>query len=192
MRFKMTSLEEMLMPTRFIQASGMLAVLLAAVVWSDVGAQQSACSLLTSTDIEVATGAKPGVSHPSDYSVPAGSGKSETVHICMWAVAPHKGQVSLSLGRLPAGGMSAETATKQNPGMDALRAAHWTEEAKSFGKAWCSVMTPPASQKNGLIMSTCSAEVKGMILSVTFTSPTKKLTIDQTKALLDKATGRVR
>ncbi len=31
-----------------------------------------------------------------------------------------------------------------------------------------------------------------MILSVVFTSPTKKLSIDQAKALLDKAIGRLR
>jgi len=40
-------------------------------------------------------------------------------------------------------------------------------------------------------MSACAGGVKGQALSITFTSPTKTLTIDQAKALLDKAGGRL-
>jgi hypothetical protein len=52
-------------------------------------------------------------------------------------------------------------------------------------------MAPPASVKDGLAISSCTAGPKGTVLSVVFTSPTKKLTIDQTKGLLDKAAARL-
>jgi hypothetical protein len=75
--------------------------------------------------------------------------------------------------------------------MDALRAQKWTEESKDFGNAWCAVMSPPASAKPPMYMSACAAAPKGLVLSVTYISPTKKLSIDQTKALTDKAAARV-
>jgi hypothetical protein len=53
-------------------------------------------------------------------------------------------------------------------------------------------MTPPDSAKEPLTMSSCTAGTKGWLLSVVFTSPTRKLTINQTKALLDKAAARLR
>jgi hypothetical protein len=45
-------------------------------------------------------------------------------------------------------------------------------------------MTPPASVKEPLLMSSCAAAAKGWPLSVVFTSPSKKLTIDQTSLTL--------
>jgi hypothetical protein len=39
-------------------------------------------------------------------------------------------------------------------------------------------------------MSSCAGGMKGRILSIAFTSPTKALTIAQTKSLLDKAVAR--
>lgn len=166
-------------------------ILLLALTWRSAAQQSSACSLLTLGDIEAATGLKAGTPHPSDYPITEGSTKADTVHACMWPITAEQGQLILSIGRLPAG-MSAEVVTKHNPGIDALRAAHWTEEAKDFANGWCSIFTPPASQTHGLMMSTCSAEVKGTILSLVFTSPTRKLSIAQAKALLDKASGRQR
>ena len=178
------------MPSR-IAAFGVIIGLLAALNWTDVTAQQPPCSLLTSSDIEVATGAKPGDPHPIDLSASGSPTKRQTVPICMWTDAAQQGQLSLSLGPLPPG-MSAETIAKKNAGMDALRDAHYTEEEKSFGNSWCSIMTPPASKKDGLIMSSCSGGAKGMVVSLAYTSPTKKISIDKMKALLDKAIGRLR
>ena len=40
-------------------------------------------------------------------------------------------------------------------------------------------------------MSTCAGGAKGQGLTLTFMSPSKTLTIDQTKALLDKAASHV-
>jgi len=150
-------------------------------------AQQSACSLLTAADIQGAIGTKPSEPHPRDMDVPGGKG--EKVLACLWSVPADKGQVAVSLGHLPPN-MSAATAAKKNPGIDALRSAKYKEESKDFSDASCSIMTPPASEKQGLNMSSCAGGVKGMLLSVAFTSPTKKLTIAQAKTLLDKAVAR--
>jgi hypothetical protein len=169
-----------------------LVLSLIALFASPVAAQQSsACSLLAPGDIEVATGAKAGATHPSDYEIPVGPNKSLTVPSCTWTVPTHQGQVVISLGPGAASDEDTVKMAKNNPGTDALRAAHYKEEAKDFPNAWCSIMTPPPSTKDGVMMSTCSAGVKGKVLSIVFMSPSKTLTIDQAKALLDKAGGRL-
>ncbi|HEY7637002.1 MAG TPA: hypothetical protein VH763_15740 [Gemmatimonadales bacterium] len=150
-------------------------------------AQQSACSLLTAAEIQAATGTKPSEPHPMDTDVPGKKG--ERVLACLWSVPAHQGQVALSLGHLPPN-MSAADAARQNPGIDALRKAHYKEESRAFSDAWCSILTPPAGEKQGTILSSCAGGVKGKILSVAFTSPTKALTIAQAKTLLDKAAAR--
>lgn len=153
---------------------------------SGVGAQQSACSLLTATEVEAATGAKMGDPHPADLSAQGAPPHSQA---CSWYATAQNAQIDLTIAPPPPG-VSAESAVKYKPEMDALRTAHWTEEEKSFGKTWCFMMTPPASQKDGVMMCNCSGEVKGLILSVTIMSPAKKLSIEETKMLLDKAIAR--
>jgi hypothetical protein len=153
------------------------------------GARQdsSVCSLLTPADIEAATGIKPGNAVPGGYSAPPG----QAVRMCSWPIPAQRGQLSLSAAPLPPG-TSAATIAKQNPGMNALRKAKYTEESRQVGDMYCSIMTPPPSQKNGVIMSTCTAAVKGTILSFAYISPTKKIALDQAKALMDKAVSRQR
>ena len=150
------------------------------------GVGTSACSLLTPTEVEVATGAKMGDPHQSDLSAQGAPPNSQA---CSWYATAQNAQLDLTIGPPPPG-VSAESAAKYKPGMDALRAAHWTEEDKSFGTTSCFTMTPPASQKDGVMMCSCSGEVKGLILSVTIMSPAKKLSIEETKMLLDKAIAR--
>jgi hypothetical protein len=82
--------------------------------------------------------------------------------------------------------------SKSNVGTDAIKKANYTVVAKDFPQAWCSIMTPPPSDKDGVMLSACTGGVKGQALSITFMSPTKALTIDQAKALLDKASAHVR
>ncbi|MEP6692222.1 MAG: hypothetical protein ABJD07_13765 [Gemmatimonadaceae bacterium] len=174
----------------------MRAILAAAVVSMSAPAmaatqQAAACSLLTASDIEVALGAKASAPVPSEMAMSTAP-NSPTAHNCMWSVAAIQGGLTLGMMTpLPPDG-SVPALFKHNPGIDLLKAKHWTEEKKEFGSnAWCSIMTPPASDK-APIMSSCSAGVKGVLLSVTLLSPAKKLSIDQAKALLDKAIGRLR
>jgi hypothetical protein len=150
--------------------------------------ESTACSLLTSKDIETATGIKPEAdTHPNQMSMP---GTQETMQMCTWVVRPRQGQVVISTARLPPGA-TAKDYSKNNAGLDALRAQHWTEESKDFGSAWCSIMSPPAGTKDGVMLSSCVGGAKGTLLSVVFMSPNQKLTIDQTKSLLDKAAARL-
>jgi hypothetical protein len=157
--------------------------------------QPSACSLLTSSDIEVVTGGKMGVTQPIHFDdVPAGPNRSMKVLGCLYAVPSHLGQITISWFTGP---VTVEdiakliTMSKNNVGIDGLRKANYKELAKDFPHAWCSTFTPPASAKDGLPMSTCAGGVKGQALTITFMSPTKVLTIHQAKALLDKAGGRL-
>ena len=46
-----------------------------------------ACSLLISSEIDAATGAKTGAGTPSEMSVPTGQGKQETMYACWWPIA---------------------------------------------------------------------------------------------------------
>ena len=153
--------------------------------------QSSPCALLTTGDIEVATGAKPGQPQPGEMDVPGGLGKGGTVYTCFWPVTAQNGQLVAGSARIPPE-MDVKAAVKNNPGIDALRAKHYTAEDKDFGNAWCTVLTPPAGTSGGMMMSTCATGAKGVMLSITYMSPTRKLTIGQTKELLDKAVARLR
>jgi len=164
---------------------------LIALTWTEVAAQQSACSLLTAGDIEAVTGAKAREHHKTDMVIPEGPAKGQTLNGCMWAVGD-QGMVAVSMMPAPKGPAREAGLAKLAEVYAALRAQHWTEEKKDFGNTTCSIMTPPPSTKDAPILSGCVAEARGMGLSVGFMSPTKKLSIDQTKALLDKAIGRIR
>jgi hypothetical protein len=152
-------------------------------------AQQSGCALLTVADIQGAVGTRPSQPQAMDADVPGKKG--ERVLACLWSVPADRGQVTVSLGHLPPG-MSAQAAAKQNPKLDALRTARYKEEGRDLSDGYCAVMTPPASDKQGTIMSSCAGGVKGQLLSVAFTSPTKALTIAQVRSLLDNAVARTR
>ena len=145
------------------------------------------CSLLTPAEIEAATGAKAEAGQPGEMNLP---NSDETMQLCTWVVRGQQAQIMISTARLPPGA-DARALAKNNAGMDALRAQKWTEESKDFGSAWCTVMSPPAGIKEPMYMSACAAGPKGTLLSVTHISPTKKLPLDQIKALLDKATARL-
>ena len=60
-----------------------------------------------------------------------------------------------------------------------------------FSTGWCSVMTPPASEKTAPIMTGCMAEVKGSAIGVTYLDPKSKMALNKAKALLDKAIGHM-
>ena len=167
--------------------AGNLFVLLAqpSRAWAGATQQSSAC-LLTPSDIEVATGGKAGAPQPRVDPLTEGG-----AHVCSWDVAAPPGHVVISIVRPPVG-MSVKDFVKQTQMIDGLRAAHFKVEEKDFANALCFIATPPASQSTGLRLSSCVAKVKGMFLSLVFTSPTKQLSIAQVKTLLDQALGRFR
>src|SRR5262245_50026252 len=173
-----------------------LLLILVAVFASPAAAESpSACSLLTSSDIEAVTGGKIGVSQPMHFDdVAAGPNRSMKVLGCMWSVPTQKGQIVISWFQGPVTHEDVAMLikmSKDNVGTEELRKANYKEEAKDFKNAWCSIMTSPPSAKDGMALSTCAGGVKEQALSMTFMSPTKALTIDQAKALLDKAAAHV-
>ena len=165
--------------------------MLIALSWTDLAAQKksSACSLLTTADINAAVAGKVGEPHQTDMGVSPGAA-SKTMGNCMWKVGD---QGMISVGVMPAAKGAAREAglAKINEVYDALKAKHWTEEKQEFSNGWCSVMTPPASEKNTPIMSGCMAEAKGMAIGVTYLDPKQKLAPGKAKALLDKAIGHL-
>jgi hypothetical protein len=170
-----------------MKAVGLILGLLIALTRPGV-AQRSGCSLLTAADLQGAIGTRPSPPQPLDADVPGKTG--DRVLACLWSVPADRGQVTVSLGHLPPG-MSAQAAAKQNPKLDALRSARYKETSSEFSGGYCAIMTPPTSDKQGTILSSCAGGVKGQLLSVAFASPTKALTIAQAKSLLDKANSRV-
>ena len=172
-----------------------LALVLFALLTSPVAAEEkSACSLLTSNDIEAVSGGKVSASQPIHFDdIPSGQ-KVVKVLGCMWGVST-MGQISISwfVGPLTDDEIAQLIKmTKDDPGTNDLKKANYKETAKDFPHAWCSTYTPPATAlKGGMPMSTCVGGAKGHGLSLAFMSPSKPLTIDQTKALLDKAASRV-
>lgn len=172
-----------------------LVLILVAAVTSPAAAEQSsACSLLTSSDIEGVTGGKVSATQQIQFDdIPTGPNRVVKVLGCMWGVSTYTGQLTISWFRGPL--TDDEIAqlikmSKNNTGTDAIRKTNYKEVSKDFPRAWCSTFTPPASDKSGLPFSTCAGGVKGQGLTITFASPTKGLTIDQAKALLDKAGER--
>ena len=117
-----------------------LAMMLIALLTSPaVAEEKSACSLLTSSDIEAVVGGKPSASQPIHFDdIPSGQ-KTVKVLGCMWGVST-MGQIAMSwfVGPLT----DAEIAqlikmTKDNPGTNDLKKANYKETAKDFPQAWC-------------------------------------------------------
>ena len=164
--------------------------LLVALTWADLSAQQSACTLLTPADIETITGAQPREPHKTDIVIPEGPQKGQTVNGCMWGTAGN-GMVSVSMMPMPEGVSREAGIAKLEEVYAELRAQNWAEEKKTFPDGRCSIMTPPPGKKDAPIMSQCVAEAKGMVMSSVFMSPTQKLSMEQTRALMDKAVGHM-
>ena len=174
-----------------------LALILVAALAAPAAAQEkSACSLLTPADIETVTGGKVSASQPLHFDdAQASPTKTVKVFGCMWGGGSDKRQITMSWlqGPLTDGEIAQLIKmTKDNVGTDALRKANYKEVTKEFPNAWCSIMTPPPSAKGGLLLSSCAGGVKGHGISVSVMSPTTALSIDQTKALLDKTASHLR
>jgi hypothetical protein len=150
-----------------------------------------ACSLLTSDEIGSAMGGgQVGQSQESDIVIPKGPSKGKTMGVCMWPIHDRQGMVSVNIIPVPQGAQRAEGLAKLKEAFEMLKAKGWTEEKKEFGNTECVIMTPPSSEKNVPILTTCIGETKGMGISVGSMSR-KKLSIEKVKMLLDKVIGRI-
>ncbi len=144
------------------------------------------CALLTSSEVAAAAGGT-STSQESDMVIPTGPSKGETMGMCMWAA--NEGMVSLSTIRAPQGAQREAGLATLNKALQTLKAQGWTEEKKTFGNGWCSVMTPPSSSGRSA-MTGCVAEVKGMGISLGYMGKTS-VPVEKVKTLLDKAIARL-
>lgn len=174
-----------------------LSMILLMTLASPVTAEESAaCSLLTSGDIEAATDGQVSAAEPMQLDdIQTEPNRTMEVFGCMWGLSGHAGQLTITWFQGPL--TDEEIAqlikvSKNNPDIDDMKKADYREVSKDFPNVWCSTFTPPVSDKRGLLLSTCAGGVKGQGLSMTFSSHTTSLTIDQAKALLDKAGERAR
>ena len=150
-----------------------------------------ACALLTSGEVGSAIGeGQVGQSQESDIVIPEGPSKGKTMGVCMWPIHDRQSMVSVNIIPVSQGAQRAEGLAKFKEAFDKLKAKGWTEEKKEFGKSTCVIMTPPSSEKNAPILTSCITEAKGMGISVVSMSK-KKVSMEKVKTLLDKALGRI-
>jgi hypothetical protein len=159
--------------------------LLSAVLLPLALAQTDPCSLLTAADIQTATGAKPTAGRAT--STAAGGAP---VAGCTWVI-PSTGMVSVATTPAPTGAAREAGLARIRAAADALKAKGWAEERKDYGSAKCAVLTPPASEAKAANTAVCFSDVKGSALAVYFMDRAAKPSLDQIKALLDKAAGHL-
>ena len=171
-------------------------ILLIALASPIMAEEPTACSLLTSGDIEAVTGGTVSATEPMKLDdIPSDHNRTVTVVGCLWGLAHQTGQLSLTWFRGP---LTDEeigqllTVSRNSMGIDNMKSANYREISKEFPNAWCSTFSPPASDKLGRLLSACTGVVKRHGLSIAFGSPSKLLTVDQAKILLDKAGERAR
>ncbi len=174
-----------------------LSMMLVMVLASPVAAEESAaCSLLTSSEVEAATGGQVTATEPMQLDdIATDPDRIMKVLGCMWGVSGPMGQLTITWFQGPLTDDEIAqliTVNKNNTDIDDMRKAHYREASKDFPAAWCSTLIPSASDKRDLLLSTCAGGVNRQGLSITFSSPTTSLTIDQAKALFDKAGERAR
>jgi len=171
----------------------LLLVIMVSFASSGLPAEQKmhACSLLTTGEIGSAVGGgQVGQSQESDVVIPEGPSKGKTMGVCMWPIHDRQGMVSVNIIPVSQGAQRVEGLAKLKEALDKLKAKGWTEEKREFGNATCVVMTPPSSEKNVPVPTSCIAEAKGMGISVGSMSP-KKVPIEKVKTMLDKVIGRL-
>jgi len=165
---------------KYIPAAGLLIALSS----TNLSAQEAACALLTSDDIASTIGQQVvGKPNPSD--------KPEQHSIaCMWGV-PSSGMITVMVVSSPTAAAHDSSLVSMRQTYEDAKAKHWTEEKQDFSNGSCSTLSPPPTEKDAPIMSLCDAEVKGQVVVVNVMGGTKKPTMAQMKALVDRVVGRL-
>ena len=154
------------------------------------GPQTHACQLLTGAEVGSAIGVQPGPSQENNVVIPEGPSRGQTIAMCAWRLGPMD-MVRVSIAPVLQGAQRAQGLAGLSQSFDAMKADGWKEEAKSFGDIRCSVMTPPANERDAPLMTGCMGEAKGKAVSISSISATKQVPIDPIKDLFDKAAARL-
>jgi len=137
-----------------------------------------------------AIGVQPGPSQENNVVIPEGPSRGQTIAMCAWRLGPMD-MVRVSIAPALQGAQRAQGLAALSQSFDAMKADGWKEEAKSFGDIRCSVMTPPANERDAPLMTGCMGEAKGKAVSISSISATKQVPIDPIKDLFDKAAARL-
>ena len=93
--------------------------------------------------------------------------------------------------QVPPGANLKEGLAKLDEVYAKLRAKKWTEERKQYPDGFCSIMTPPPTEKRAPMMAGCVTRSKGLVVSSGYMSPTNKLSMEQTRTLLDRTVSHM-
>jgi len=166
------------------------ALLISAAAAQAAPAQVRACTLLTANEISTALGARPGASRENNVTIPEGPSKGDTMASCMWPLAGMDMVTVSAVKALQGADREAALADLENASNE-MKSQGWTEERQDIGGARCSIMTPPAAERDAPQMTGCFIETKGVALSVGALHQTKKVAMQPMKDLLDKAATRL-
>lgn len=148
-----------------------------------------ACSVLTNAELEAALGAKVSRSAERDTVIPQGPYQGETMSSCDWALETTYVAVSI-IRQLPSGKQRAAGLAMLQQATENLRSKGWTIESARIGDTACVTARPPASERSALPSLSCYQESKGFVLSIDVVTRAP-VTVQQVKALADKATARL-
>jgi len=151
------------------------------------------CPLLTSAEINAATGMKVGEAHETSMNVPVNGGKSKApMSGCMWRLG-EQGMVNVSVLQAPP---SKEDREKGLAGLrqtyDLLKSKGWTVTENKLGDTMCSSATPPKAESDHTpAMTGCFAASKGFVYSVGVMGPHFKTAPEKVKGLADDIAKRL-
>ncbi len=148
-----------------------------------------ACSLLTAAELEAVVRAKVTTPDDSDFTIPEGPLKGETVSSCTWTMG--SAYVILSVQRTPRNPAQRAAALAMLRDTDeALKKQGWKIENVKIGKAECTIYRPPAGL-NAPSSAGCAMESKDFWLTLAILGTSVPVTPQQVKALADKAAARL-
>lgn len=148
------------------------------------------CALLTAADITAAVGGPAGEPHDMNLPLGKGSPAGASAPGCMWGPTEGQGMITYSVYPMPPGAQKEEALAKLRQVTETLKSRGWKEDKKAFGSTSCSLLTPPASEKNAPLTTGCLTEAKGMAISMSYLGK-KSVPLENLKALLDKLVTRL-
>jgi len=156
----------------------------------EAASKYKACSLLTTAELGAVVRTKVTTPDDSDFTVPEGPYKGETVSVCTWVMGSM--YVTLSVMRGP------QTPAQRAAGLailrdadEALKKQGWRIENVTIGGVECATYRPPAGL-NALPGAGCAMEVKGFTFSLAIIGASVPVTPQQVKGLADRAAARLR
>jgi hypothetical protein len=165
----------------------MLGLLFAATATNGWSQTKPPCSLLTATDVSGAGASGQGIASSMNY--PDGTPKGGVMQMCNWPMTTG-GAIMMSVAPMRQGFSRDAIMTMLNQSWHELTTKGWIEEKQDFGGISCFLMTPPATEKGAPMPTSCTAFVKGTVMSIVSMGKVK-VPMETVKKLVESATGRL-